>query len=81
MDIEGSELPALRGAEETIRKYRPKLAISIYHSLSDFIDVPANLVSLGLDYEYYLDHCSIHSEETVLFAAPKALMDCRPGKK
>jgi FkbM family methyltransferase len=75
MDIEGAELTALRGAERTLRKHRPKLAISIYHRLSDFVDIPANLVSLGLDYDYYVDHGSIHEEETVLFAAPKALTD------
>ena len=74
MDIEGAELPALRGAERTIRKHLPKLAISLYHSISDLVDIPAYLDSLGLEYEYYLDHASIHSEETVLFAAPKALM-------
>lgn len=72
MDIEGAELPALRGAVETIRRYKPKLAISLYHSMNDFIDIPRFLVSLGLNYRFYLDHFSIHSEETVLFANPKS---------
>lgn len=33
MDIEGAELNALRGGEMSIRRHRPKLAISIYHSI------------------------------------------------
>ncbi len=81
MDIEGSELPALQGSEQTIRKYRPRMAISVYHSLSDFVDIPAYLASLGLDYDFYLDHASIHHEETVLFAAPKSMRKEESGWK
>jgi FkbM family methyltransferase len=68
MDIEGSELAALRGAESTIRRWRPKLAISLYHRPEDFFVIPAWIDSLGLGYRFYLDHYSIHSEETVLYA-------------
>jgi FkbM family methyltransferase len=68
MDIEGAELHALKGAEQTIRQYRPKLAISIYHRLEDFREIPEYLESLNLGYTYYLGHSSIHTEETVLFA-------------
>ncbi|MEM1083904.1 MAG: FkbM family methyltransferase [Verrucomicrobiota bacterium] len=68
MDIEGAELPALRGAEETIRRHRPKLAISVYHSVEEFYTIPDYIHSLGLDYQFYLGHATIHSEETVLFA-------------
>ena len=66
--IEGSELAALRGAESTIRRWRPKLAISIYHRPEDFFVIPSWIDSLGLGYRFYLDHYSIHGEETVLYA-------------
>ena len=68
LDVEGAELSTLHGAEKTIRKYRPKLAISVYHNLSDFVDIPAYLSSLELGYRFYLDHVTIYGEETTLFA-------------
>lgn len=68
MDIEGAELAALRGAEATLRRFRPKLAISLYHSLADFWRIPAYLESLDCGYEYHVAHYTIHAEETVLFA-------------
>jgi FkbM family methyltransferase len=68
MDIEGAELPALKGAEATLKRFRPKLAISVYHSLSDFWEIPQYLDSLNLGYKFYLRHFTIHAEESVLFA-------------
>jgi len=68
MDIEGSELQALQGAEKTIRKFRPKLAIAIYHNNDDFVVIPNYLKKLGLNYKFYLGHKNIHQYETVLFA-------------
>ena len=68
MDIEGCELRTLQGARRTLQTYKPRLAISIYHSPSDFITIPAFLKGLGLGYRLYLDHHTIHSEETVLYA-------------
>jgi FkbM family methyltransferase len=73
MDIEGAELNALRGAEGTIRAFRPRLAISIYHREDDLIEIPRYLNGLGLGYEFYLDHFTIYGEETVLFARPGKL--------
>lgn len=72
MDIEGSELKALRGAEETLRSFRPSLAISLYHNDDDFVTIPDYLHGLGLQYEFFLDHFTIHCEETVLFARTKS---------
>jgi FkbM family methyltransferase len=68
MDIEGAEPYALKGAKETIKKFKPKLAIAIYHSLNDFVSIPMFINELGLGYEFHFAHCSIHEEESILFA-------------
>ena len=70
MDVEGAELAALRGAEASIRKHRPKLAISVYHSLEDMETIPRYLAGLDLGYRFCLDHHTIYGNETVLFGVP-----------
>jgi FkbM family methyltransferase len=71
MDIEGGEFGALKGAASTLAKFRPRLAISLYHRPDDLLRIPLWLDSLGLGYEFYLDHYTIHYEETVLYASPR----------
>lgn len=39
MDIEGNELKAILGAENTIKKFKPVLLICIYHSGVDFFEI------------------------------------------
>lgn len=68
LDVEGSELQVLEGAKETLRKFRPKLAISVYHKDDDLVHIPRFIRELDLGYSYYLDHYTIHLEETILYA-------------
>jgi FkbM family methyltransferase len=69
MDIEGAELAALHGAQRTLRTYRPRLAISVYHRPEHLAVIPLWLHGLGLGYRFYLDHYTIHHEESILYAA------------
>jgi len=71
MDIEGAEPFALQGAINTIKKYKPKLAIAIYHSMEDFVNIPKWIFDLNCGYELFLGHYTIHAEETVIFAKVK----------
>jgi FkbM family methyltransferase len=52
-DIEGAELEALKGAEQTIRKCKPVLGISIYHKERDLIDIPLYVKQLVPEYKFY----------------------------
>jgi len=71
MDIEGSELAALRGAKDIIRRYAPKLAICVYHKESDIWEIPEFIWSIQPNYDFYLRHYEDSYTETVLYAIPK----------
>jgi FkbM family methyltransferase len=68
MDVEGAEMSALAGAEASIRHFRPKLAISIYHKPDDFFSIIKYLNALDLGYSFYINHHTIYDEETVVYA-------------
>ncbi len=68
MDIEGSELKALKGAEKTIKRCRPKLAICVYHKIEDLITIPQYIQSLNSDYKLYFRNYLDVSLESVLYA-------------
>ncbi len=67
MDIEGAEMKALRGAEETIKKHHPKLAISIYHSNQDMLDIPEYIHSIVPEYRMYVRAHTMGIAETILY--------------
>lgn len=68
MDVEGVELEALKGAEQTIRKYQPILGISIYHKERDLIDIPKYIKELVSDYRFYFRVHKKLAIDTVLYA-------------
>ncbi len=70
MDIEGSELKALKGAENHIVKDKPKLLLSIYHGYEELLTLWEYLEKLDLSYHYYLRYYGgpIFPTEIVLFA-------------
>nr|WP_240905846.1 FkbM family methyltransferase [Thiorhodococcus mannitoliphagus] len=68
MDIEGAERRALLGAGGTIRRWKPKLAVSVYHRREDLFDIPILVLSLNPAYRLYLRHYTDNQTETVLYA-------------
>ena len=69
LDIEGYEFQALKGAEKSIRRFKPMLAISLYHKPVDMFEIPLYIASINPNYKLYLEHYSIHTWETVLYAS------------
>ncbi len=71
MNIEGAEIDALRGGRNAIRRWLPKLAVSVYHRPSDLWQIPQVLLELSADYELYLRQHDGGIIETVLYAMPR----------
>ena len=67
VDLEGWDLTALKGAANTIRKHRPKLAVSVYHAANDFLDIPEYIRSIHPDYKVRLRHYTQGWSESVMF--------------
>jgi FkbM family methyltransferase len=70
MDIEGGELQAIRGAADSIRKYTPRLAISVYHNPADFWRIPREVISIHPSYNIYLRHYTESIYESIMFFVP-----------
>ena len=60
MNIEGSELAAMTGVAETIRRWHPKLMIAGYHKTWDFWEVPERMLDAGYTVRLrsYMHHLS-----------------------
>ena len=54
MDVEGAERKAFNGATETIKRFRPKLAISVYHRRLDIFYFIFKIHSLKCGYKLFL---------------------------
>ncbi|MGF0069765.1 FkbM family methyltransferase [Candidatus Spyradosoma sp. SGI.093] len=68
VDIEGAEQAFLRGAKKTICEQKPVLLISIYHNISDFLDIKPMIERWDLGYKFKVFKPTIESVsgETVL---------------
>ena len=75
MNIEGAEIDALYGAQNTIRRWLPKLAISVYHRPTDLWRIPQLVRELSDKYDLFLRQHDGGVIETVLYAT------ARPGAR
>lgn len=66
-DIEGAEIEALKGAENTLKEHKPALAVCVYHYMEDLWEIPNLIKALQPDYRFYLGHHSDNDWETVLY--------------
>jgi len=68
LDIEGMELEALKGAEQTIREFQPDLIVALYHKGTDLINIPLWLMKNFEFYKFFIHHTDIFISSTLLIA-------------
>ena len=67
VDIEGYEHEFIEGARKTIQKYKPKIAICVYHQESDFYSIPKKIFELNQNYQIFFRHYSYGFTESVMY--------------
>lgn len=70
IDIEGSESSMLKGATKIIKRDRPILLLSIYHKWDDLFKLQNYIMSLDLNYKFYIRHYSLSVAKTILYCIP-----------
>lgn len=70
MNIEGAEINALHGGSESIKHWKPKLAISAYHVPNHLWRIPQTIRELCPDYQISFRQHDGGIIETVVFALP-----------
>lgn len=67
MDIEGYEWNALHGGKKVIQKWKPQMAICLYHCLEDLWRIPQYVKELVPEYKLFLRHHSPVVWDSVLY--------------
>ena len=72
VDIEGEEQNFLEGAKNTIIKQKPFMVISIYHSISDYLNIKPIIESYNLNYKFHIIKMMpyVGQYETILLCIP-----------
>ncbi len=77
MDIEGGETDAIKGAQQTILKDTPILAVCLYHRRSDLWRIPMLLKTLSSKYSLFLRLHGVDGWDLVCYAVPEERLQRR----
>ena len=72
-DIEGFEVYLLKELEVIVKRFRPTLALSIYHRHpieEQIIEIPYYLISKLKNYKFYIRHYTYNKWDTIIYCCP-----------
>ena len=68
LDVEGYEMEVLKGAKNILKKYKPIIAISIYHKKEHMFEIPEFLLEINDSYNFSITANNGTFIDMVLFA-------------
>ncbi|MCI8535114.1 MAG: FkbM family methyltransferase [Hungatella sp.] len=68
MDIEGSEQEAIKGCQNILKDYKPKLAVCLYHKPDDLFNIPLLIKKINPTYQLYIRQYGNSRTGTILYA-------------
>jgi FkbM family methyltransferase len=78
LDIEGGEGFLLDQLIAVMRTHRPQIAISIYHMIEQFFEIPDRMMRESDGYRFFFEHYCGHFGEGTLYAIPEEIEPTRP---
>jgi len=70
IDVEGADLDVLYGARQTIQKYRPRIAIAIYHTDEHMLAIPETIHEMCPEYRFFIRHYTSTERDMILYCLP-----------
>ena len=68
--LEGYELKAIQGSMNTIRKYRPIVMVTTYHTKDGLYDLPIYLIDNLIDYSFIWRNHNYQGQGSVMYCIP-----------
>jgi FkbM family methyltransferase len=68
LDIEGSEMEALKGMANILIERRPKLVVCAYHKIEDYFQLSETILEINPTYKLTLRHYSDNILDSVIYA-------------
>ena len=75
LDVEGAEIDVIKGAATVIARFKPILAVSVYHKIEHLWEIPKLIKNIRSDYEFCMRHFITSAEDAPILFNEKLLKD------
>jgi len=71
-DVEGAEEMLIGDLPEIVARYRPQIALSVYHATRHLWEMPLQMMAMCEDYDFRFGNYSMTRYESILYCLPRA---------